>query len=482
MRRLEDKPGRWGPWIGGTEQISHDRDTAAVVSPYDGSTVAHVEQAEAGDVARAVEQARRAQWASARRPRHERAGWLRAAADAVDDSAQDIVESVVRSIGKPLAAARTELRRGPQLLRLCAEEILRLGGTTVPVDAVPGGEGRWSLTKREPYGVVAAITPFNAPVNLLLQKVAPALAAGNAVVVKPAPEVAVTANQLAELLAGCLPDGLVSVVHGGPEVAVALAADQGTSVVSLTGGVTAGRAIQQAAGIKPVLLELGSNSPNIVLADADLDDAATRIALAAFEAAGQQCISAQRIIVHDPVFDSFTERLVAKAAAMRVGNPADAATQIGPVVHDRAAERIVAMVDEAADSGAKLLLDGRGQGTMLGPTLLADVPPAASILRDEVFGPVAVLIRASDLDEAIAIANDAPGMLQASCFTADLSAAMEAAEALRAGSVLINDATRFRLDVSPFGGYGQSGFGREGVRYAMESLSQIKHIGVRPAR
>jgi glyceraldehyde-3-phosphate dehydrogenase (NADP+) len=372
------------------------------------------------------------------------------------------------------------VRRGIELLHLCAEEILRMRGETIPLDAVAGGEGHWGLTRREPFGVVAAITPFNAPVNLVLQKVAPALAMGNAVVVKPAPEASVIALQVAEALSEAIPDGLLNVLPGGAEIGARLVSHPDVRAVSLTGGVAAGEAVLASAGIKPVLLELGSNSANIVCADADLDLAASAIAQAAFSASGQQCISAQRVIVESPVIDAFTTRFLSAAERLVVGDPSDPATDIGPLIHASRREHVMRFIQDAERLGAAVLLDGReGEGLLFGPTVLRDVPPESLLMRDEVFGPVAVVVEARSLDEAIGIANGCDLGLQAACFTLSLDAAMRAAEGLRAGAVWINEATRFRLDVYPFGGYGRSGIGREGVRYAMEALSQVKFVGLR---
>jgi glyceraldehyde-3-phosphate dehydrogenase (NADP+) len=249
--------------------------------------------------------------------------------------------------------------------------------------------------------------------------------------------------------------------------------------VSLTGGVAAGEAVLAAAGIKPTLLELGSNAPNIVCADADLGDAATRIAVAAFGASGQQCISAQRVIVERAVLEPFLELFVAAASALTVGDPSDRATDLGPVVNERARQRVQTHVDDAVARGASLALDGRGDTLMLGPSIVVDPPPDAMLMREEVFGPVAAVVGARDFDHAIELANDSELGLQAACFTSSLANAMRAGEELQAGSVWINEATRFRLDTYPFGGFGKSGIGREGVRYAMEALSQLKFIGLR---
>jgi acyl-CoA reductase-like NAD-dependent aldehyde dehydrogenase len=431
------------------------------------------------NVDHAVRAAHRAFRDHRRTPGHERAGWLHAAADELANAADELVDLLVTTLGKPRSASGFEVRRGPELLHRCAEEIGRFGGANLPLDGTPGGEGHWGVTRREPYGVVGAITPFNAPVNLMLQKVAPALAVGNAVVVKPAPEGAVVALRVAELVAAHVPPDLVHVVSGDAATALALARHPLVRVVSLTGGVAAGEAVLAAAGVKPTLLELGSNAPNLVCADADLDDAASRIAVAAFGASGQQCISAQRVIVEQPVLDHFLELFVAAAAKLRVGDPDDPATDLGPVVHERARERVLGHLDDAISRGARLVLDGRSDTLFLGPSIVVDVPAEARLMTEEVFGPVAAVVPARDLDHAIAIANDSELGLQAACFTRSLANAMRAGEELHAGSVWINESTRFRLDTYPFGGYGKSGIGREGVRDAMEALSQVKFIGLR---
>ena len=278
-----------------------------------------------------------------------------------------------------------------------------------------------------------------------------------------------------------LPEGMLSVLPGGPDVALRLASHPQVGAVSLTGGVAAGEAVLRAAGVKPVLLELGSNAANIVCADADLGDAAQRIAVAAFGASGQQCISAQRIIVERPVVEDFVERFTAAAQALAIGDPHDRATVIGPLVHERRKQGVLRFIEDAEARGGKLVLDGRSDDLLFGPTIVVDADPESLVCRDEVFGPVAVVLAADSPAHAVAIANDSPFGLQAACFTRDLSTAMRVAEDLRSGAVWINESTRFRLDTYPFGGYGQSGIGREGVRYAMEELTHLKFVGLRPA-
>ena len=480
VRTLYERNSRWGPWVAGRERPSAEREVGSVVSPADGAQLAQVEQATSADVDEVIAVAHEAFQQHRFATGHQRAAWLRASAAALRKCADELSAGLIDVLGKPRKMAVGEVDRGIDLLDLCAEEIARFGGETIPLDAVSNGKDMWGLTRREPYGVVAAITPFNAPVNLLLQKVAPALATGNAVVVKPAPEGAIAALQVAEALAGVLPDGLLNVINGDAEAARELSGNALVRAVSLTGGVAAGESVMQAAGIKPVLLELGSNAPNVVADDADLDDAATRIAGAAFGASGQQCISAQRIIVDTAVFDEFSACFIAAARELVVGDPRDTATDLGPLVSERRKLHIDRYLDDAEARGGRILLDGRRKDLFYGPTIVADLPPESLLRCDEVFGPVAVLIEVDSFDEAIAVANDSELGLQAACFTRSLARAMQAAERIEAGTVLINQASRFRIDLYPFGGYKKSGIGREGVRSAMEGFSQIKTVAIRP--
>jgi acyl-CoA reductase-like NAD-dependent aldehyde dehydrogenase len=454
-------------------------DLAEVRSPVDGVLLGSVECAQPADVARAVARAKTAARSFGREPAHRRAELLRRAAAALDTHRDALVDDLIRGLGKPRRFARAEADRGSDMLLRCAAELSSLGGETLPLDAVPGGEGRTGLTWREPLGVLAAVTPFNAPINLTLQKVGPALAMGNAVIVKPSPEASLVVKRLVDTLAAALPDGVVQAVHGGPEVVLNLARDPGVDAVSLTGGTTAGEAVLRAAGIKPVLLELGSNAPNIVLADADIVEAAKRITTAAFGASGQQCISAQRILVERSIHDEFLDAFLPAAAGLVVGDPDEPTTDLGPMIHGRSRDRVVELIDDAEARGARIALDGRAASLYLGPTVVVDPHPDSRLLREEVFGPAVVVQAVDDLDHALELANSVDLGLQAACFTRDLDRAFAAARGLRAGSVWINEATRFRLDTYPFGGVGRSGLGREGVRYAMEGLSRLKFVGLR---
>ena len=468
-------------WIGGAEDRSApDGETIELRSPWSGEPVAGIVGGGAEGVDRAVADARGAflAWRTATAAR--RAEWLVAAAGEIERAAEEIVASAVTVIGKPRRAARFEVGRSAQFIRACAAQLATFGGDVLPLDAAKAGADLFGFTRRVPYGVIGAVTPFNAPANLLIQKVAPALAVGNAVVVKPAP----AAAGIAAIIAACftragLPDGLFNVVVGGAGEALVLAAHGDVALVTVTGGTAAGEALAAAAGAKPFVGELGGNSANIVCRDANLPDAAARIVPSAFEASGQQCISAQRIIVEKPVLDRFVALFAEAAGHLTTGDPADEKTDLGPVVNERAAERIMGIIAEAERDGGELVLAPRREGCVISPAIILAPPETSRAVREEIFGPVAVVMPADDLDDAIRIANDSEFGLQASCFTMSLETAFKVSQELRAGSVWINEGSRFRLDNYPFGGVGASGFGREGVRYAMEELSQWKFTGLR---
>jgi acyl-CoA reductase-like NAD-dependent aldehyde dehydrogenase len=470
---------RFSPWIGGAATTTGGKSTP-LVSPVDETIVGEIVESDSAIVDAAVINAHAAFLAHRESTVAARAGWLNAAADAMEQCEPAILESLMRAIGKPRRAAAFEAKRGPQFLRATAAQLDHLAGEVLPLDSVPLGAGRFGFTTRIPYGVVAAITPFNAPINLLVQKLAPALAMGNAVVAKPSPPGTEAALIIAEALkrAG-VPDGLFNMVPGGRETALALVAHPLVAAVTLTGGTAAGQELARAAGAKKFVAELGSNAANIVCADADLADAAQRIAGAAFEASGQQCISAQRVIVERPAYERFLELFVAATRRLKVGDPNDNTTDVGPMVSRAAADRVQRMVDDAVERGARLVLAPTRQGCILGPAIVAEAPASARLLLEEAFGPVVVVQPVEDVDAALALANSSEFGLQGACFTSSLETAFKLSRKFHVGSLWINEASRFRLDTYPFGGVGASGFGREGVRYAMEELSQWKFTGIR---
>ncbi len=470
---------RINPVIGGVE-VQCDAAEYAVISPTDGSVTATFPDCPPDIVDQAVRNAAEAFRANRRSTRDIRAGWLRAAAAKLKEKAGAIEELLVRDIGKPRRASRFEAGRSGAFLDMVVAELVTERGEVLPLDAAPAGAGRFGYATRIPYGVVGVITPFNAPINLLVQKVGPALAAGNAVVMKPHPHGTAVARLVMEAFdeAG-LPKGMLNLVTGDRAPAAALAEHRDVSALSFTGGTDAADALVRLAGAKKFVGELGSNAANIVLADADLDDAAKRIAGAAFEASGQQCISAQRIIVAESVFDAFLTKFVEAAKVLKVGPADDDSVDLGPMISSAAADRVMEMVADAAGCGAEIALAPERTDCVVSPGILCRCPPDARLLNEEAFGPVVTVQPARDADDALAQANRSAFGLQGSVFTRDLATAFRFADEFETGCLWVNEASRFRLDMYPFGGVKRSGVGREGVRYALEELSQIKFVGIR---
>jgi len=456
-------------------------DSFELVRPQDGKLVARIMEAGPEGVEAAVLVAAAAFRSHRKSTVQQRIEWLKKAAAALTTEAEAIAQTICEDVGKPIRSCRFEVRRGAELLEACAAALPFLNGEVLPLDATGPGAGHYGFTRHIPYGIVAGITPFNAPVNLLLQKVGPAIAAGNAIIVKPAPAGTRTAIELARIFqrAGW-PAGLFTVLTGDRLTASALVAHPEVRAVSFTGGTSGGEALARAAGAKKFVAELGSNAANIVLPDADLDDASKRIAAAAFEASGQQCISAQRILVERSVLESFLPKFVACAQALKIGEAADASTDVGPMVSRAAADRAIAMCEDAIARGAAYVLAPCQNGASVTPGILRDVPFEARLWGEEVFGPIALVTAFDRVEEALRLANDSPFGLQGSVFTRNLQAAFQFAEDFDVGALWINEASRFRLDLYPFGGVKTSGYGREGVRYAIEEFSQVKFIGIRP--
>jgi acyl-CoA reductase-like NAD-dependent aldehyde dehydrogenase len=449
--------------------------------PQDGIIIGRIDEAGKAGVDAAVISAADTFRQYRKAPLATRVEWLKAAAKAVRAHATELADLISEDVGKPIRMAQFEANRGAEFIEACAAAAPQLKGEVLSLDAAAAGAGLIGMTRRVPFGVVAGITPFNAPINLLIQKVAPAIAVGNAIVVKPALAGTRVALRLAELfVAAGWPEGLFNVVTGDKGTAIALAAHPNVAAISFTGGTAAGNDLVRAAGARKFLAELGSNAANIVLADADLALAASRIASAGFEASGQQCISAQRILVDRSVLDDFLPLFVAAAQALKVGPASDATTDVGPMVHAGAAERVMAMVADAVDRGAMLVLAPERNGATVSPGILTGVTRDSRLWNEEVFGPVVVVTAFDGADQAIELANDSDFGLQGAVFTRSLAHAMRFADDMEVGSLWINEASRFRLDMYPFGGVKQSGIGREGVEYAMEEMSQIKFIGIRP--
>lgn len=449
--------------------------------PQDNAVTGQIMEAGPDGVAEAVASARATFLAHRKTALSVRIGWLKTAAAAMRDSVEEIAALISEDVGKPIRMARFEVNRGIDFIEACAAAVPQLKGEVLALDAAAAGAGLTGMTRRVPYGVVAGITPFNAPVNLLLQKVMPAIAVGNSIVAKPALSGTRVALKLAEMyVAAGWPSGLFNVVTGDRATAVALVAHPDIAAVSFTGGTAAGNDLVRAAGARKFVAELGSNAANIVLSDADIPMAASKIASAGFEASGQQCISAQRVLVDRSVLDEFLPMFVKAAEALKVGDVSDPKTDVGPMVHQAAAERVMGMVKDALDRGARAVLTPQRKGAQVSPGILVDVPRDARLWKEEVFGPIVVVAPFDTVDEALELANDSDFGLQGAVFTRALANAFRFADDFEVGSLWINEASRFRLDMYPFGGVKQSGIGREGVHSAMEELSQVKFVGIRP--
>jgi acyl-CoA reductase-like NAD-dependent aldehyde dehydrogenase len=450
-----------------------------VLSPYDGTAVGRVPRGDAALVDRAV-RAAQAAFERGDFPQHERAAVLDRAAELVGERLNELALTIASEAGKPLRTAQAEAARCVDTLTFSAVEARKLSGGTVPMEASPAGAGKLGVTLRVPYGVVGAISPFNFPLNLVAHKLGPAIAAGNAAVLKPAGQTPISALKLAAILVEAgLPDGWLSVIPGpGSEVGNAIVEHELTRALTFTGSSEVGWGIRSRVPHKKVNLELGSNAPLIVHADGDWETAADKAKLHAFSHAGQSCISIQRVLVHEDVADAFVERFVANVRALRVGDPLDPETDVGPLISPDDRDRVKDWVDEAVAAGAELLTGGElvDEGRCLAPTVLASPPRETKVWRDEVFGPVATVDRYGDFAEALRLANDSRFGLQAGVFTRDLGRGLEAAEALEFGGVLINEVPTFRADQMPYGGVKDSGNTREGPAYAVVELTEERLV------
>ncbi len=444
-----------------------------VRSPQAGELLGRVAKAGPGEVERAIVEAVEGFEESRRLPGHRRADALRAIAAALEGRRAEVVATIVEEAGKPLQYAQAEVARGLTTLRLASEEATRIEGELVPVDIEPRGEGAFCAVRRFPVGPVTAITPFNFPLNLALHKVAPAIAAGCPVILKPSPRTPLTADLLARAVeTSGWPAKAFSLVHADPEVARPLWTDERIRCVSFTGSDTVGWKIKEEAARKKVILELGGNAAAIVCADADVEDAAQKLAVAAFAYSGQVCIKAQRLFVAREVKQPFLAAFLAAARALEPADPKSLSTVLGPMIDEESARRVTAWIEEARQAGAKLLLEGRREGNRLWPAVASDVPAGAKIRDREVFGPVATVEDFDDLDDALVRANASAYGLQASVFTRDIGQVMRAFASLEVGGVIVNDAPTMRIDNFPYGGTKASGFGREGVRYAIEEMTE----------
>jgi acyl-CoA reductase-like NAD-dependent aldehyde dehydrogenase len=456
-------------------------ESLVVADKYRGEAIARVSVAGRPEVDRAITAAQKAAGTMMAMPSHRRGEILARAAAILSQRREELARTIASEAGKALKYARAEADRGAQTFAIAAEEAKRIHGETVPLDAVPSGEGYFGFFVRRPVGVVAAISPFNFPLNLVAHKVAPALAAGNSVVLKPASTTPITALKLCEVLAQAgLPAGALNLVVGpGNTVGEWLVSDARVAAITLTGSPAVGRRITALAGIKKVTLELGNTSPVVIAADADLDFAAQRCAVGAYYNSGQVCLSVQRIYCERPIYAAFRDRFVAASQAMVVGDPLDERVDVGPMIALSEAERIEGWISEATAQGASLLTGGRRDGAVVWPSVLANVSPSMKVVKDEAFAPVASLVECADFESALAQADATTYGLQASIFCRDINRVLHAISRLDFGGIVVNDTPTFRADQMPYGGNRQSGIGREGVRHAIHDLTNIQMVSIR---
>lgn len=460
-----------GEWI-------DKRQTIPVINPYDGSVVDTIPRADRDDAERALATAVRGAQTMRGLSGYQRAQILRKAADLLTQRTDEFARTITLEEGKVLAESRFEVSRAAEILHLSAEEAKRLSGEVVPLDGAPGVTKQFGFTIRVPCGVVVGISPFNFPLHLVAHKVGPALAAGNSVILKPATDTPLSALKLVEVLlaAGVPADGIQCITGSGGDVGEWLCADPRVRKITFTGSRDVGERICKAAGLKKVTMELGSNSPVIVMPDADLDKVATAVAATGYSNAGQVCISAQRVIPLAPIYADFLEALRPKVAAITTGNPLQEGVKMGPMVRESDAKRVEAWVREAVEAGARLVTGGERRGAIYAPTILADVKPDTPVWSKELFGPAVAVRPAETIDQAIAMANDTNYGLSAGVFTQNIDWAMRFAREVEAGNIHINWGPQWRVDLMPYGGLKESGFGKEGPKYAVEEMTELKMV------
>jgi acyl-CoA reductase-like NAD-dependent aldehyde dehydrogenase len=460
-----------GEWIEGMKREE-------LISPYNGECIAHVSVAQEEDIKKAIQAAEKAAPIMATLPLHKRADILEAVCQLLEERQEEAATIIAKEAAKPIATAREEVIRTRQTYKFAAEEAKRIHGEMIPMGAVPNGDGRIAYTVREPIGVVGAITPFNFPMNLVAHKVGPAIAAGNTIVLKPARQTPLSALFIAELFeeAG-LPKGALNVVTGsGAMIGTAIVQDPRVQMVTFTGSPEVGKSIRDQAGLKKVTLELGSNSAVIIDKDITIQQVIPRCVTGAFSYQGQVCISLQRIYVHEEIYDTFVQAFVEETKTKKIGNPLDETVHLSALISKSDVERSLQWIEEAKMQGAKVVTGGYAEENVLYPTVLVDVSTHAKVSCQEVFAPIVLINKVSSVTEAIEFVNDSRYGLQAGIYTNNIHTAMSAARDLKVGGVMINDIPTYRVDHMPYGGVKESGTGREGIKYAIEEMTEMKLI------
>jgi glyceraldehyde-3-phosphate dehydrogenase (NADP+) len=460
-----------GKRVSGTKRIE-------VHYPYTGEIVDTIPVATAEEIDQTITMAEKGKRLMKELPIHKRVDILMKTAELLDKNKNEIASLLVHEAGKTIMDSRDEVVRTAELFRYTAEEAKRIHGETLPFSSLKGSENKVGYFVKEPVGIVVAIAPFNVPLALMAHKIAPAIAAGNAIIMKPASQTSMNTIRMGELLveAGMPPEAVSVLTGGGSVVGDALVKDPRVRMVSFTGSLETGKRISANAGIKKLSLELGSNSAMIVTENADVDKAAQSAVNGGFQNAGQVCISVQRVFVHEKIYDEFVSKTVEKARTFKYGNPELETSEMGPVVDENNAKRIIEWINEAVSHGAKLVTGGERNYTLIPPTILIDVPLNTKMMTNELFGPAIGVRKFKKLDEAIELVNSSQYGLQAAIFTRDIKEAFKAANGIEAGGVMINEGPRYRADFMPYGGYKNSGIGREGVKFAIDEMSELKVV------
>ncbi|MFW5926615.1 MAG: aldehyde dehydrogenase family protein [Wenzhouxiangella sp.] len=458
----------------------HSNEDLEVLDKHTGEVAWRVALAHDDEIDQAVAAAVRARRPMAEMPSHRRRDVLRHCVARFQARRDELVEILIVEGGKVITDARGEVGRLIETFQIAAEEATRIGGELMPMDITPRAESFMGVWKRVPVGPVSFITPFNFPYNLVAHKVAPAIAAGCPFVLKPAEKTPVGALVIGEILAECdLPEGAFSILPVDREEAARFTEDERLKLLSFTGSDKVGWMLKARAGKKPVVMELGGNAACLIDADADIDDAVSRVVFGGFYQSGQSCISVQRVQVHESVYDAFRDKLIEQVAALKGGDPRDDDTFVGPLISEDDARRVVEWIDEAVEGGARLLVGGEREAALVRPAVLENVPSDSRICTEEVFGPVVALEPFSDFDDALQRINDSRYGLQAGVFTRDIGRIRRAWDRLDVGGVIINDVPAFRVDHMPYGGVKDSGLGREGIRFAIEDMTEIRMLAIR---
>lgn len=463
--------------INGNKIASND--LFEVKNPYDGETVDTVPIAHVQDMNLAIESANKAKKSLTEMSAFKVSNKLYEVYEKLKENKKQLAELLTREVGKPIKESLVELDRSIETLKLSAEEAKRIYGESVPLDAGINGKGFFAFTQRLPLGVVGAITPFNYPLNLSIHKIAPAIAAKNTVVLKPPLDAPLTVMKFAELLDEVFPDGVINTVSGyGTEVGDILVTSPDVDKISFTGSVPVGLSIASRAGMKKVTLELGGNDPLVVLEDANIDEAVLGVMRGAYLNAGQVCMGVKRVIVDNSIADEFVEKLVKETSKLKTGNPLDEKTDVGPLIHESAAIQVEEAVNNAVSEGAEILCGGKRKDAFFQPTVIDNVQSTMDLVANETFGPIAPIIHVDSIDEAIFEANNTEYGLNAGVFTESFRNGLRCANEIEAGSVFINKQSTFRTDNMPFGGFKNSGTGKEGIKYAVGEMTKSKLIGL----